>query len=278
MKKSFLLGCILFFCSAGLSAQTLGSLCIPAGCEELSMGEFCRNRFSSNRTLISGALWGLGSVDATDAALQQTLNFGKWSYDLKGKLFLNKPYDITSSDGRAGGTFTPMDFAVSLCVSRKFSDRFSAGVTGAYCYTDLSQQFAGSSFCLGLSAEYVFDHGFAGVALKNFGPKVLVGRHYNSLPATLAAGGFWKTGCLKLGGEAEYLFLDNAFMATAGLSCRIFKAFSLRGGYRFASASAPVPSYASAGFGLTSGRFDFSAVCLLASGFIAPAVSLSFDW
>lgn len=278
MKKAVTVIFLLLPFLAG--AQTLGSLCVPSGSEETAMGSFCRNRFDANRTMLSGSLWGLKSVGAKTASLEQTLNFGEWSFEAEGRAYLNKPYDVTSQDGRINGSYTPFDACASIGAGRKFFDAVFIGIAGRFCYSNLGKSYAGNTVCADILAEYYFQSGLVGLSLRNVGPKIRIGLHDNNLPTTLAAGGYWTKSGLKISGEADYLIADKCFMATVGASYTLLGVVSVLGGYHYASSFAPVPSYACAGLGVRFLGLELSGTCLFASETLnlTPCISLSYAW
>lgn len=276
-----ILAAVLF--SGGIAgAQALTYLCIPDGSEELVLGAFCRDRFESNLTRLSGSLWGLKTLEAKNAFLSQTLNFGKWSFDLSGKAYLSRKYDITNPKGVISGSFQPYDISVSLGATRKLGERIAVGVAGKFCHSVLARTYASNAFAADIHAEYLFRHGLLGIAVCNLGTPIKFGSTVNKLPLTLRAGGFWvPVESLRLSGSADFVLEGSHLMLTAGARYTLKNIVFAQAGYHFAATGqAPVPSYASAGLGVHIAGFELSAVVLFASEVLklTPSVTLSYSF
>lgn len=214
----------------------------------------------------SYGIWAPEDAGTSMISLNGYGNTGKVSIGLQGRYNLGQDYTLTSSQAKPMGYFTPVDFALGLTFAYRISDCFALGAKAAYIYSSIGPEAQGSTASFDLSAAYKKGEFEAIFALKNLGPALKFSSTGCKLPTIAALGGRWQRGGFAALAEASCLFSGH-FLAGIGAEYTFAEIVSLRAGYHFASTStassvkiyAPVPSYFSAGLGVTYRGAKFSA-------------------
>lgn len=180
---------------------------------------------------------------------------------IDGKSFSSPTYTITTTDGRAKGTFTPKEMAFGAGASFRIFDGFAAGLHLKLATSSLAEEAKATAFGADLSLKYEKDALQAGLAVDNLGGKVKYGEDSSyPMPMCIRAGAAYSIAGLTA--SAEGAFLSGGMMAGAGVEYAIRDMVFLRGGYHYGGA---IPSYASLGAGVKVAGVHLDFAYLLAS-------------
>lgn len=173
-------------------------------------------------------------------------------------------------------SFTPSDLMLGAGVGYAFSEALSLGVSLNYMKQALLSDYSLSALAVNALAQYRTGSLNVAAGLVNLGGKVKSeGGSSYALPtsAKVAADyalSFGKAG-LQFALDADYFFSGN-YAVAAGLNLGLAGIGFLRGGYRFASPEAVIPSCLALGGGVEFKGVTLDLACLTASS------SLSGTW
>lgn len=266
MKKITIL--LLFFLAAQAAfAQAVSSLLVPADTRSLAMGGVALPKEASK--LDVRAFYGMWAPKSANNSLiggDVFFRAGKRvALTVEGRTFLDKPYELASSQGQVKGTFRPSDLFVGAGVSVGFSDAFGITLKGRYIMSTIAENAKGSAFCGDLSVDYNGKIAFASLGARNIGSQISYGGASYPLPMMAAlSGGVRPVDGLTVGAEVDYLFAGG-FMAGLGLEYTFADIVSLRGGFHYGDPAKAIPMYASLGLGVQFFGVHLDAAFLLAS-------------
>lgn len=176
-------------------------------------------------------------------------------------------YDVYNSTGLRTGDFTPYMFGMNVGAGVKLTGFMSLGVSLLYAREVSSVEAKYNA--LSASLMFAFRHrGFrAGAGVHSLGAGLGSGGGVTAFPssAKLTAGydNALCSGSLRLSAyaDADYYF-NNSVSVAAGAAVGYKEIVTLRGGYRYSSSAAPLPSFATAGmgFGLKGIALDFAYI------------------
>lgn len=282
---------LLAVSSMGLQAQTVPAAMFSPDARSAAMAD------------AGSALYGKGMsiyVNSAAAALSEddfaaAFTYSRWQPDIAGRndfaigafykfadrftvalgargLFYGETV-LVGGDGMHGETLSPKDLSVDLSFGMKIIDGFSAAVNAHYYRMD--NLSAGNGFAADIEMMYAHRYFTAALSAKNLGPALSYADGAKvSMPAEVRAGvssSFDFAGdavCLAPAVDVSYFVPVSAVSAAAGVELKLFKILSLRGGYRFSSDTAALPSYASVGAGV-----EFFGVNVDAAYYIGTGVS-----
>lgn len=223
----------------------------------------------SGRQFSIGGSYGMWSPKVADNSVIGASAFyrisDKVAFGLGGKYIYGKSMDVTSSAGVTTGTFTPTDIVGAVAVSYSFTDGLSAGVTGRFVSSSISDGVSGSSFMGDISLAYISPIGLrASASVCNLGSSIDYGNGSYSPDSMAKVGASYSIAGATASLQADYLF-SGAFMAGLGIEYGFKDIAFIRCGYHYGDNSKAVPSYASVGLGVEYVGVSFNAACLLAS-------------
>ena len=266
MKKISVLLILMLAAQAAL-AQAVPTLLVPADARSLAMGGVALPKDASK--LDVQAFYGMWAPKSADNSV-----FGgdvffrvndRVALSAESRYFADKPYDVSSAQGQATGSFTPGDLILGAGVSVGFSDAFGATLKARYVSSAIAADAKGGAFCADLFADYKGEIAFASAGVRNLGSQISYGAGSYALPAMAAvSGGVRPVDGLTVGAEVDYLF-TGGLMAGLGVEYTIADIVSLRGGFHYGDAAKAVPTYASLGLGVKFAGVHIDAAFLTAS-------------
>ena len=266
MKKISVLLILMLAAQAAL-AQAVPTLLVPADARSLAMGGVALPKDASK--LDVQAFYGMWAPKSADNSV-----FGgdvffrvndRVALSAESRYFADKPYDVSSAQGQATGSFTPGDLILGAGVSVGFSDAFGATLKARYVSSAIAEDARGGAFCADLSADYKGEIAFASAGVRNLGSQISYGAGSYALPAMAAvSGGVRPVDGLTVGAELDCLF-TGGLMAGLGAEYTIADIVSLRGGFHYGDAAKAVPTYASLGLGVRFAGVHIDAAFLTAS-------------
>ena len=175
-------------------------------------------------------------------------------------------------DFETASAFKPSDMLLRVGAGIAFSESFALGVTAGYAKEALMSDYSLSAFSVTAMAQYRVAGLNVAAGVEHLGGKV--GEGY-PLPSSLKLAAdygldFENLG-LRIAFDGDYYFSGN-YSVAAGLDLGIGGAGFLRGGYRFASAGAAIPSCLGLGGGARFAGFELDFAFLMVSE------SLSGSW
>lgn len=180
---------------------------------------------------------------------------------------------LVGGDGMYGEKIAPKDLSVDLSFGMKILDGFSAAVNAHYYRMDNIS--AGNGFAADVELMYAHRYFTAALSARNLGPALSYADGPKAgMPAEIRAGASSAFSlasdavCLLPALDVSYYVPVSAASAAVGLELRLFRIFSLRGGYRYSSDTGSLPSYASVGAGV-----EFFGVNVDAAYYIGTGVS-----
>lgn len=220
------------------------------------------NRFS---VAASFGLWAPGTAGSTLAGIgfYYKLN-DRMALGFSGRMFRDKPYDITSATGQVTGSFAPGDLLAGAGFSFALADGLSLGVTGRFTSSTIASDMKGSAVGADITAMYSKGRISAAAGLCNLGTPVSYGGASYAQPMLVRAGGVFSASGFTASLEADYLF-SGALMAGLGAEYCIADIVSVRAGYHYGDQAGAVPSYASLGLGAAFAGFSLDLAFITAS-------------
>lgn len=175
-------------------------------------------------------------------------------------------------DIEPSSSFRPSDVLIRAGAGIAFSESFSLGVTAGYAQEALLSDYSLSAFSLTAMAQYRVAGLNLAAGAVHLGGKI-DGQY--PLPSSLklaADYGFdFESVGLRIAFDGDY-YLSGNYSLAAGLDLGIGEVGFLRGGYRYASAGAAIPSCLGLGGGVRFAGFT------LDFGFLTASESLSGSW
>lgn len=267
MKKISIL-LILILSAQAAFAQAVPTLLVPADSRSLAMGGVALPKDASK--LDVQAFYGMWAPKSAGSTLLGGDVFfrlnDRVALNVEGRVFSDKPYDITNAQGQVTGTFSPKDLIFGAGVSVAFSDAFGATLKARYVSSAIAPDGQGGAFCADLGVDYKGEIAFASAGVRNLGSQINYGGSSSyALPAMAAvSGGVRPVAGLTVGAEVDYLF-SGALMAGLGVEYTIVDIVSLRGGFHYGDAAKAIPMYASLGLGVKFAGVHLDFTYLLAS-------------
>ena len=201
----------------------------------------------------------------------------KLALGLQFKDFSYPEYSIVSADGRAQGTFAPMEMAIGLGAAYRLADGLSAGLSLRYVSSSLATDAKGSAFGADVALKYEKDAFQAGLSVNNIGSAVNYGGDSYAQPGIVRAGGAYSIAGLTASAEVDYLFA-GALMAGLGLEYGIADIVFLRGGFHYGDAAKAIPTYASLGLGVKYAGVHLDVAYLTASKTIGNSLMVGIGY
>lgn len=186
----------------------------------------------------------------------------RYTVGLGVRTLLHQSTSVVDNNGLPITTYNPMELSVDAAFGMRIIDGLSAAVNLHFFYQQLLVDE--SAMGVGADVDLMYKHKYFTAALsgKNLGPNMFY-ETPSPLPMEVKLGVSSTVGD---SGEifkftpaidASYLINASAFTAAVGAEFKFIDIVSVRGGYRFSSDIASVPTYATAGIG-----FDFFGVSL----------------
>ena len=272
MKKIFLTLTVTLLAILAASDQNMPALLIPTDAQSMSMAASTL-ALEPSAKLDAEAFWGKWAPSTFDdmmAGLDARIKLGgKFALTLDGTLFRDRPYDVTTAEGKVKGSFTPSEMIIGIGGDFKAAEFLSVELKAKMFSSTLSEDVKSSAFGADLIVRYL-GKGFnlaAGVC--NIGT--------SSMPMMAKVGGCYGVAGFTATAEADYLF-SGALMAGLGLQYSIKDIVTLRAGYHYGDAEKALPSFVSAGLGvkLSGVKLDFAYV--LANSNIAGSLMLGLGY
>ena len=268
MKRLIFSALILITIAAPAAfAQAGSALLIPADSRALSMGGVTlrpdADKLGANVFYGSWAPKTAGStLVGGDVFFRASERF---ALSVEGHTFLDKPYEITTSQGMVKDTFRPTELIMGLGASFAATDFLSVDVKARMLSSTIGEKAKGSAFCGDLRVGYEQETFSVGLSARNLGSQISYGAGSYALPAYAALDGTVRpVDGLTVAAEADYLF-NGALMAALGVEYTIADIVSLRGGFHYGDAAKALPTFASLGLGVQFAGFHLDAAFLLAS-------------
>lgn len=202
---------------------------------------------------------------------------------LAGNYNFGSEYEIIDEYGNRGGHFKTSSMLYSLGLGVKIIDMLSIGVNLKYAMEKLGPEDNKGAFASDIYLMFMRKGLGVAVGACNVGTRVrdAAGMSF-SLPSSARAGVsyshvFGKNHLLDANLDADFYFSGKT-SAAAGLQYGFHDMIFVRGGYRFSSQAAPVPSYASVGLGVKFWGVHIDASYLFASKTLKNSFSLSLGY
>ncbi len=175
-------------------------------------------------------------------------------------------------DIEPSSSFKPSDVLLRAGAGIAFTESFSLGVTAGYAKEALLSDYSLSAFSVTAMAQYRVAGLNVAAGVAHLGGKVGDGYPLPSSVKLAADYGLdFENIALRAALDADYYFSGN-YSVAAGLDLGIGGAGFLRGGYRYASQGAAIPSFLGLGGGARFSGFELDFAFLMASE------SLSGTW
>ena len=175
-------------------------------------------------------------------------------------------------DFESASAFKPSDVMIRVGAGFAVSESFALGVTAGYAQEALMSDYTLSAFSVSAMAQYRMEDLNVAAGVAHLGSKV--GEDYpipSSLKLAADYGLDFENLGLRIAVDGDYYFSGN-YSVAAGLDLGIAGAGFLRGGYRFASPGAAIPSCLGLGGGVHFAGFE------LDFAFLTASESLSGSW
>ena len=175
-------------------------------------------------------------------------------------------------DIEPSSSFKPSDVLIRAGAGIAFSESFAVGVTAGYAQEALLSDYSLSAVSVTAMAQYRADALNVAAGAVHLGGKV--GDGY-PLPSSLKLAADYgidlESVVLRFALDGDYYFSGN-YSVAAGLDLGIGGVGFLRGGYRYASQGAAIPSCLGLGGGVRFSGFELNL------GYLAASESLSGSW
>ena len=269
MKRLFLIAfLVLSIAAPAVYAQSGSALLMPSDARALSMGGVTLRPTADK--LDAKAFYGSWAPKtAANTIIGGEVFFrasGRFALSVEGRLFQDKPYEISSAQGMVKSEFRPSDLIVGLGASYAVTDFLSFDIKARMLSSSIGENAKGDAFCADLRVGYEQEMFSVGLSGRNLGSKLSYdGKNSYALPALVALDGAVRpVAGLTVAAEADYLF-SGALMAAVGLEYNIAEIVSLRGGFHYGDAAKAIPTYASLGLGVQFAGVHLDAAFLLGS-------------
>lgn len=185
-------------------------------------------------------------------------------------------YDITSSEGRVTGSYSPKEFALGLGFSYEIVNGLAAGVHLKFASSSMAEKASGSAFGADISLQYRNGGLCAGLAADNLGTKVKYGENAYSMPLRIRAGASYTIVGVTAAAEAQ--LVGSAFMAALGAQYNWNNTVFVRAGYHLGPETAPIPSYLSLGVGFKIAGIHADVCYMTASQTLGNTLGVSLGY
>lgn len=139
--------------------------------------------------------------------------------------------DATGDFAGSSGTFDAGDWAVAVGYGRRWTDRWTVGITGKVIRSEIDNVDA-TTFGVDLGGRYEYsDRLTLGIAVTNIGRGQRFLRARDPLPLTVRAGGAYRLGNRLVAAIDLVQPRDHAFETHVGIEWRPIRALALRVGY-----------------------------------------------
>lgn len=262
-------------------AQAVPALLVPADARALSMGGTALQRDADKLDVKAFyGIWAPGSAGNTLAGGDGFFRVnGRVSLSAEGRAFLDKPYQGSSPQGQAAGTFRPVDWIAGAGVKVGIADAFAIGVKARVVSSAIAEDAKAFAFCGDVDFTYTGEIVTASVGARNLGSRINYGGDASyPLPALAAL-----QGCVNpldgftVSAGVDYLF-SGALMAGLGLEYSFADIVSLRGGFHYGDPAKAIPTYVSFGLGLQFAGVHFDAAFLTASKTLGNTLLFSLGY
>lgn len=262
-------------------AQAVPALLVPADARALSMGGTALQRDADKLDVKAFyGIWAPGSAGNTLAGGDGFFRVsGRVSLSAEGRAFLDKPYQGSSPQGQATGTFRPVDWLAGAGVKVGIADAFAVGIKARVVSSAIAEDAKAFAFCGDVDITYTGEIVTASVGVRNLGSKINYGGDASYSLPTLAAlqGSVEPLDGFTIGAEVDYLFA-GALMAGLGLEYTIADIVSLRGGFHYGDPAKAIPTYVSLGLGLQFAGVRLDASFLTASKTLGNTLMFSLGY
>ena len=197
----------------------------------------------------------------------------KFILTVEGSYFKDKPYDITSAEGRVSGSFAPHEMILALGGDILATDFLSVEVKAKAFMSTLATDVEGMAFGADLVARYHVNGFNVAAGARNLGSPIRYGNSKDAFPMPMLAtvGGSYSGSGLTAAAEVDFLF-SGALMAGLGLEYCVQDIVSIRAGYHYGDALKALPSFASLGLGARFSGFKLDLSYLLANRNIGGSI------
>ena len=281
MRKVSVILITLVLATQAAFAQAVPALLVPADARALSMGGTALQRDADKLDVKAFyGIWAPGSAGNTLAGGDGFFRVnGRVSLSAEGRAFLDKPYQGSSPQGQATGTFRPVDWIAGAGVKVGIADAFAVGVKARVVSSAIAEDAKAFAFCGDVDFTYTGEFVTASVGARNLGSRINYGGDASyPLPALAAL-----QGCVTpldgftVSAGVDYLF-SCALMAGLGLEYRFADIVSLRGGFHYGDPAKAIPTYVSFGLGLQFAGVHFDAAFLTASKTLGNTLLFSLGY
>ena len=259
-----------------------------ASCEDISFSAFHNAAaipFSGNRFGV-GISYSRAGKDMMPSGFSAGagLRLGKRiGLAVAGNYNLGAEYEIIDEYGNRSDKFKTSSMLYSLGLGVKIIDMLSIGVNLKYAMEKLGPESNNEAFGSDIFLMFKLKGLWVAAGVCNIGTKVKDASGMSfSLPSSARAGisyshVFGKHHLLDANLDADFYFSGKT-SAAGGLEYGFHEMIFVRGGYRFSSQAAPVPSYASVGLGVKFWGVHIDASYLFASKTLNNSFSLSLGY
>lgn len=195
----------------------------------------------------------------------------KFGIGISDRHFLYQPYDIMDKTGATFRQFKPAEFAVDLGLSYKLIDMLSIGANLRYISSKLDENSNATALAADVAVTLKTGDISVALAAANLGSKIRYSQVDYSLSSMIKLGAaykfkFAKNQRVSISAEGDYLLKERAIMAGFGAEYSFRELVMVRLGYHYGDARKAIPSYASAGLGLSFKGISVSAAYLIPFG------------
>ncbi len=215
---------------------------------------------------------------AKSGVVAAAYNAGRFSVALGGAYSIGKEYDVLNSNGSHIGSFAPSGMQAALGLGFRIMDNLSIGANVKYNTKTIAESYSYSAISTNLLLSYNSGDFGVSAGVMELGTKVEgKGGNSYSLPTSLVLAADYSLGFLDFVLDLDY-YLSGGFSAALGAEYNFNEMLFIRGGYRMASGTVPVPSFASLGLGLQFNGIELNAAYLLASETLAGSLGFGLSY
>lgn len=192
-------------------------------------------------------------------------------------------YDIYNEGGKVTGSFSPGKLMLGAGASWRFIDFMSAGVNLRYAMETLMKGHSSSAFAADVVLMAKFGDFSVSAGAMNLGTPVTAsdGTKFQLASSAKVAAmydtAFASQHGLQVNIDADYYF-SNSFTAAAGAQYGWNDMVFVRAGYRYATTTCIIPSFASVGVGLKFKGIRLDFAYLLASESLKNTINISLGY
>ena len=282
MKKIFLTITIMVAALSAASAQSMSALLIPTDARSMSMAA-STVALEPSAKLDAEAFWGKWAPKSADdmmAGLDAWYKVSdKFALSVDGTYFKDRPYDVTTAEGKITGTFTPNEMLFGIGGDFFASEALSIELKAKMFMSTLASDLKGNAFGADLVVRYHAGCFNVAAGARNLGTPIKYGSSKSSyaMPMMATLGGSYANSGFTAAVEADYLF-SGALMAGLGLEYCVKDIVSIRAGYHYGDAQKALPSFASLGLGAKFAGVKLNFAYMLASENIGGSLLLGLGY